>query len=176
MPCRVGITTNLDRRREEWEDQVVGFRNWIILEQFDNRDDAQAYEDEYAREHGCEEISTHIFDELSKEECGEVLNILSMHSALHQSAQALNDEPAISIRFHGFDGNNETKQMAYTRFYIDELHRFAELIEIAQSPDYNSHYLTLRRYRLMLDEWNGCEDKNNLTRDEINRIFDVRVE
>ena len=54
MPCRVGITTEPDRRREEWEKQVIGFRNWRILEQFDNRDDAQDYEDEYANEHNCE--------------------------------------------------------------------------------------------------------------------------
>ena len=57
-----------------------------------------------------EEICTHIYDELSNKECREVLDILDMHSALRQSAQALTDEPSISISFHGFDGNNETKQ------------------------------------------------------------------
>ena len=66
--------------------------------------------------------------------------------------------------------------MSYTRFFIDELHRFAELTEIAQSPDYNSHYPTLRRYRLMLGEWNQCTDKNNLTREEIESIINVRIE
>lgn len=99
-----------------------------------------------------------------------------MHCALFHSAQALNDEPAIAIRFAGFDGNSETQQMAYTRFHIDELDQFAELTNIAQSSDYNSHCPMLRRYGLMLAEWNGCVDKNNLTRVEINRILDVRVE
>ena len=123
-----------------------------------------------------DEISRHIYDGLSDGECKEVLDILSMYSALHQSAQALTDEPKIAINFHGFDGNSETQQMAYTRFYLDGLQRFNELTKIAQSTDYNSHYPTLKRYKLMLEQWNGCEDKNNLTRDEINRIVDVRVE
>ena len=131
-------------------------------------------EDGYALDY--EEISRHIYNELNEGECTEVLDILSMHQALHQSAQALTDEPEIAISFHGFDGNNETKQMAYTRFYINELHRFVELTEIAQAPDYNSHYPTSGRYRLMLDEWNQCNDKNNLTREEINRIINVRIQ
>ncbi|MCK4347806.1 MAG: hypothetical protein KAW47_04235 [Thermoplasmatales archaeon] len=54
MHCRVGITTNPDRRRDEWQDKVIGFRNWKIVNQFDNRDAAQAFENQYAREHGCE--------------------------------------------------------------------------------------------------------------------------
>ncbi len=123
-----------------------------------------------------DEISIHIYDELSDGECKEVLYILDMHRALHQSAQALTDEPKIAISFHGFDGNSETQQMAYTSFYLDELQRFTELTEIAQSTDYNSHYPTLGRYRLMLGEWKGCVDRNNLSRDDINRILDVRVE
>jgi len=123
-----------------------------------------------------EEISRHIFDGLSMEECREVLDILSMHSVLHFSYQGLDDKEGITIRFSGFDGNSETKQMSYTRFYIEELHRFAELIEIAQSDDFNSHHPTLRRYRLMLGEWNQCTDKNNLTREEISRIINVRIE
>jgi uncharacterized protein YfbU (UPF0304 family) len=131
-------------------------------------------EDGYALDY--DEISRHIYDELTPNDCTEVLDILSMHRALFQSAQALTDEPTITISFHGFDGNNETKQMAYTRFYLDELQRFTELTGIAQSSDYNSHYPTLERYRLMLDEWNQCADKNNLTREEIERIINVRIQ
>ncbi len=28
MPCRVGITRNPERRKAEWEREVVGLRNW----------------------------------------------------------------------------------------------------------------------------------------------------
>ena len=162
------------------QERLILSNQYRILEQLYPKDaktlkeHRKIVEDGYALSY--EEISTHIVDELNKEECTEVLDILSMHRALHQSAQALTDEPKIAISFHGFDGNSETQQMAYTKFYIDELHKFAELTEIAQSTDYNSHYPTLRRYRLMLYEWKGCKNINNLSREDINRILDVRVE
>ena len=54
MPCRVGITTDHVRRREKWKSQVTGFRNWRIVKQFNNRDDAQTFENQYASDHGCE--------------------------------------------------------------------------------------------------------------------------
>jgi hypothetical protein len=53
MPCRVGITTDPNTRREQWRDQVVGFKNWRILSRFRNRAEAQKYEDRYARTYGC---------------------------------------------------------------------------------------------------------------------------
>lgn len=122
------------------------------------------------------EVSPLIDGELSNRECNEVLEILAMHSVLHFSYQGLDDKEGITIRFSGFDGNKETKQMAYARFYINELQEYTELIEIVQSPDFNSHCPTLQLYRLMLDEWEKCTDKNNLTRDEINRIINVRMQ
>lgn len=54
MPCRVGITTNPDRRKKEWRKQVIGFGNWKILERCNSREKAQASEDKYAKELGCE--------------------------------------------------------------------------------------------------------------------------
>lgn len=123
-----------------------------------------------------EEISRHIFDELTANGCREVLDILNMFYALQASYQALENKEGITIRFPGFDGNNETKRMEYTRFYITELQRFTELIDIAESPDFNSHRQTLRLYRLMLDMWDQCAEKNNLTREEIERIISARLE
>jgi len=53
MPCRVGITTDPDRRKSEWESQVVGFRNWRLLKKFGSRKQAQEYEDLYASRYNC---------------------------------------------------------------------------------------------------------------------------
>jgi len=53
MPCRVGITTDLDARRAYWQNQVVGFVNWRILSRFRSKEEAQEYETRYARRHGC---------------------------------------------------------------------------------------------------------------------------
>lgn len=54
MPCRVGITTDPERRKKEWESQVVGLKNWRILGTHSTRKAAQDHEDRYARQHNCE--------------------------------------------------------------------------------------------------------------------------
>ncbi|MGH9892937.1 MAG: YfbU family protein, partial [bacterium] len=79
--------------------------------------------DREALEHGFEgaysDIIPHIYDEsegLSAEECSEVVQIMDMHLALKRSYEALADKSGIKeygIKFQGFDGNNETAQMAY---------------------------------------------------------------
>lgn len=53
MPCRVGITTNPELRKRQWEAKVVGLTNWRILGTYRNRAEAQDREDKYAERHGC---------------------------------------------------------------------------------------------------------------------------
>lgn len=53
MPCRVGITTDPESRRANWEGKVVGLTNWHILKSFRSREAAQQYENEYAARYGC---------------------------------------------------------------------------------------------------------------------------
>ena len=53
MPCQVGITTRLNERKAEWEREVIGFRNWKVLGRYKSRAAAQAAEDRYARQYGC---------------------------------------------------------------------------------------------------------------------------
>lgn len=54
MPCRVGITTDPERRKKEWENKVVGLKNWRILLKTTSRKKAQQKETDYAKEHGCQ--------------------------------------------------------------------------------------------------------------------------
>lgn len=44
MPCRVGITTRLEERKKEWEQRYPAMRNWQAFGPFDNRAEAQAWE------------------------------------------------------------------------------------------------------------------------------------
>ena len=53
MPCRVGITTNPQLRRSQWESKVYGLTNWRIIGTHNNRADAQAQESRYAARYGC---------------------------------------------------------------------------------------------------------------------------
>jgi hypothetical protein len=54
MPCRVGITTDPDTRKLFWQNQVVGLKNWKILETFKSKEEAQGYETRYARRNNCQ--------------------------------------------------------------------------------------------------------------------------
>lgn len=52
--CRVGITTNLARRRKEWENEMGGpIPNWTEFGPFASREDAQAKENELSDQYGC---------------------------------------------------------------------------------------------------------------------------
>lgn len=53
MPCRVGITTNPDERKIQWQSKVVGFKNWRIIKKFRTQEEAQDYEKWYAEKYNC---------------------------------------------------------------------------------------------------------------------------
>ena len=56
MPCRVGITRNPERRKAEWEREVVGLRNW--REEFvGSKSEAQTLE--FIWQIRCEQIGNH---------------------------------------------------------------------------------------------------------------------
>ncbi len=54
MPCRIGITTDPDRRLQEWRRKHPGLRRWRILGRYGSKSEAQAQETLLARRHGCE--------------------------------------------------------------------------------------------------------------------------
>jgi uncharacterized protein YfbU (UPF0304 family) len=124
------------------------------------------YEGEY------EQIAYHFTDGLSAEQCKEVVDILQMHRVLKQEYARLPDKggvPASAVEFNGFDGNNETVYMGYTRYFCDDPTggRFDEL---ARPDDFNSHREMLPRYRQMLGRWEASRNKMDLSLDDIKRI------
>lgn len=52
MPCRVGISTDPNRRKGEWNSSVVGLSNWRVYGPY-TRSKAQDIEDDIARKYGC---------------------------------------------------------------------------------------------------------------------------
>lgn len=115
-------------------------------------------------------IIENIYDEMSEDECQEVVDILNMYRSLTFSYQKLSDKSGIDeseIKFPGFDGNNETRQYSYTNYFIMDLERFDELRGGSEYADFNSHSEMLDRYRRMLNEWKKYDDRHNLSRDAI---------
>ena len=53
MPCQVGITTDLARRKREWEQKIVGLRNWRRISTHRTRSAAQAREITEAERLNC---------------------------------------------------------------------------------------------------------------------------
>ena len=107
-----------------------------------------------------------VFEEISDEtlpydKCREVLNILVMFRGIIYSYNHLKQEKKLlklttnDVKFIGFDGNNETKQMLYTKYFISDLNRYSEIQQLCGNDfDYNSHYPMISTYRIMLDIWN----------------------
>ncbi len=51
MGCRAGITTDLSRRKAEWQQRYPKLYNWQSTAAFQNRAAAQAWED---KQYGCD--------------------------------------------------------------------------------------------------------------------------
>ena len=53
MPCRVGITTDLARRKKEWLREHTGLTEWKIIAVYSNKSAAQDRENREAEKLGC---------------------------------------------------------------------------------------------------------------------------
>lgn len=113
-------------------------------------------------------MTQHIYegdDTMSTAESKEVVDILAMFSALKSSFASLSDKTGIrasQVEFHGFDGNNETKQMGYARYFVrHDGGRFGDLRK-GEHDDFNSHMPSLDRYRDMLATWQRVADKAHM--------------
>ncbi len=113
---------------------------------------------------------THV---MSEEECQEVIGILAMFDALKLSYEALSDKSGIEewrVKFIGFDGNNESIQLGYARYFCNsDGGRFPDLKVV------NSHCPVLGRYRAMLIIWKGMNEKHELTKAEIIEIVSPQL-
>lgn len=54
MACRVGITTDPDRRKKEWEQEFPELSHWTVLSWHYTKTDAQQAEGAAAERYGCE--------------------------------------------------------------------------------------------------------------------------
>lgn len=119
----------------------------------------------------------HLDDELSVEESDEVLEVLDMYRAITSSYEKIKDKHTIDsplLKFKGFDGNNESKLMGYTQYFINDLERYEELKYDQPYTDFNSHGRMMHNYRRMLAEWKKCKDRHNLSNEELQRILETK--
>ncbi len=113
-------------------------------------------------------------DIMAAEECREVIDILEMFSVLKRCYKSLPDKSGIdeaATHFEGFDGNNETKQVAYARHFCGDGDRFSDL---DRGDNFNSHFPTLEPYRRMVAEWEKSPKKHQLSKEDLIRITSAR--
>ena len=53
MACQVGITTDPDRRRKEWEKEYPNLHHWSIVSTHSSKSAAQKAEIDYAERNDC---------------------------------------------------------------------------------------------------------------------------
>lgn len=112
-------------------------------------------------------------DVVTVQECEEVINILSMFDSLRQAYSKMEDKSGLedfNIKFSGFDGNNETKQLTYAA-YLQKNNKFVALSGL---DGLNSHAPVLTGYRRMLTEWQQSDNPHSLRKDDVIRIAGAR--
>ena len=103
-----------------------------------------------------------------------MVNILEMYEQLIFSYEKLNDKDDLKpVNFYGFSGNEETAQMGYARFLVEQgrWQRF-------RNHDMDSHFPTLSGYRSMLPVWESLKknflDHTGFSKDEITRVIEAK--
>lgn len=106
---------------------------------------------------------------VSAEACSEVISILQMFRALHDSYERLEDKSGIEkkdVVFDGFDGNEEADHYIYANFVIVEQKKFTEFNQVKL----NSHANRLPGYRQKLSRWKKYDPYNALSKEQIQAI------
>jgi uncharacterized protein YfbU (UPF0304 family) len=157
---------------------------FLILQKLDP-DSANIYADDlkivqhgYAAQYS--ELFAGIQEEMTNEECEYVHDVLEMHRILLQSYEAVADKQGLildDIKFRGFDGNNETRRLAYA----EHLKNQGRWEEVFTGP-LNSHsIITMSLYPKMLERFNPINesilesgsgfDNGNLSAEQIRQVI-----
>lgn len=116
---------------------------------------------------------------MSAEQSDEVIDIFQMFEALMHHYEILKDKSGIDISeiiFKGFNHERELEQSKYAEFLCDTKAdgRFSRYVKKhLKTGMINSDLPMLSKYKKMLREWKGTEDKN-LKKDDIMRIIGLR--
>lgn len=124
------------------------------------------------------EITEWINEEIPDDECRLVLDILSLYRAVETYKRDNPDDHEVNnhdySHFRGFDGNEETNFLSYTRFLLEDQDKFNEQIVYAKQTDnFNSHSHMLSKYRSMINFWNITGHKYELSKDTVLGILNA---
>jgi uncharacterized protein len=161
-------------------ERLVLINQYRILEAVDpeNAEDHASIREaiEWGYQSAIDSLFEHVFDGLSREECGLVDNALAVHDALQRSYDALDDKAGIDrsrLEFPGFDGNNETSHMAYAQYVVEREMPIPRFTHVRRSGGtFNSHTPMRSEYQRMIRVWESVGRGYQLTPDQIKQILD----
>lgn len=107
-----------------------------------------------------------IGEEITRDVCKKVSDILEMYKYLIHSAEKHNLPP---VRFMGFDSNNEAEYGIYIDFLAKE-GNWAVVLGNGNA-DFNSHIPMVERYDVMLVAWRQTASRENLTPEDVGNIL-----
>ncbi|TAK22786.1 MAG: YfbU family protein [Myxococcaceae bacterium] len=179
--CRLGSCDDCRMKLSRTERWILS-NQLRILEGLNPKEAADLREQREALERGYEymypELCPHIYadkDCMPRAESDEVIEILSLFDTLRWSLEKAEDAGGLKaedVRFWGFDGNSEGRQMAFCRYFCREGGGRFEHLE--RGDDFNSHFPALDGYRRMLAVWRAGGRKNPLPPDEVKAILAAR--
>ena len=53
MACRIGMTTNVEERKQHWQSMHSTLYGWKVLGTYNSKAEAQQAENKFARQHDC---------------------------------------------------------------------------------------------------------------------------
>ncbi|MGJ9383219.1 YfbU family protein [Salipaludibacillus sp. CF4.18] len=117
-----------------------------------------------------------LYDDFPKDKSDFVVDVLEMYRRIIFSYNALDDKGDLNesrIKFHGFDGNNESSYLGYASYFINDLGRYDEIRNNTEFRDLNSHRPMIDNYMRKLSVWKSSLDVDNLTLEEIQNILNT---
>jgi len=164
------------------KDRVFLINQYEILKRLDP-DNSSRYEELIEILRDGYEIFYSMVDEWIDEDMPQnegkfVLDILNIYRAIENYKRNNPKDKDITehprSHFMGFDGNNETSYMAFTRFLIEKQNKFAEQLPYREKTDnFNSHMPVLDKYRSMLDKWIELGRNFELSKEDILLILNA---
>ena len=125
-----------------------------------------------------ENVDEGVFNPMKESDGDFVLKVLDMYRGIEYYKKTNQDDTEVKDHlmstFRGFDGNHETKYMAFARFVVHTQQKFTEqLAYTADNDDFNSHMELASEYSAMLDVWMGIEDKLKPTHDQLMSVLNA---
>jgi uncharacterized protein len=121
-----------------------------------------------------DQVRSYLRNALTREDQHFVLDALNVFELI-QDGLKRGFEPASTnaiTKFPGFDGNKETKLLAYARYAVQEEKRF-ESIEL-MSHDFNSHAPMAEMYQRMIRVWEQQGRPIQINRDLFQNLIDAQ--